>query len=255
MTNEEAKEVLRRYRNPQSGGQDPELSAALELAKSDEELAAFLIRQKVFRERVQSGLRAHNPPANLREQILEAGKQARNQIEERKTVTVFPWRILAPLAAAALFAVVLSVASFWFGKSPEKNQFTDFRARTARIALRDYNRMDLKSTNSVAIRSFLADHSPFGNYSLPKGLNNSTTFGCATLRWRDIPMGMVCFKRGENDLIWLFMIESPFVLGAPSVGKPEFQSIGRFATASWSIGGKTYVLGLIGKEEDVKQYF
>jgi len=255
MNKEEAKKALRRYRPPQVGDDDPELSEALELAKSDEELAAVLILQNAFHARVQSGLRAPHPPANLKGRILESGKQALAQAIEREKVIEFPWKMLAPLAAAALFAVLLSVASFWLGNSPEKFQFADFRTRTARIALRDYNRMDLKSTNSVAIRSYLAEHSPFGDYSVPKGLYTSTPFGCATLRWKNIPAGMVCFKRGTNDLVWLFMIESPSIVGSPSSGKPEFQAVGRFATASWSSGGKSYVLGLIGKEKDVGSYF
>lgn len=256
MTKEEIKQALRRYRTASHASEDPELSTALELAKSDEELAAFVKRQEVFFQTVRSGLRASPPPADLKERILEAGIRDKKKPGKQGKIIAFPWKTLAPLAAAALFAVLLGVSAAWLGRLREPDRFADFRERTARIALRDYNRMDKKSTNAVDIRSYLAEHSPFGSFSMPKGLENTTLFGCAALTWRDRPTGMVCFKRGSgnDDLVWLFMVESPSVTGAPPSGKLEFQSIGQFSTASWSVGGKAYVLGLIGTEEDVKKY-
>lgn len=256
MTKEQAKEALRRYRTAQDVSEDPELAVALELTKSDALLSAFLKQQEAFFQTVRLGLRTPSPPANLKERILEAGFRSKGTPGNQAEIITFPWKTLVPLAAAALFAVLLGVTAIWLGSSREPDRFADFRERTARIALRDYNRMDKKSTNSIEIRSYLAEHSSFGNFSIPKGLENATIFGCAVLPWRDIPTGMVCFKRGggTNNLVWLFMIESPSVLGAPPAGKPEFRLIGQFSTASWSVGGKAYVLGLVGTEADVKQY-
>ncbi len=246
MNEDKAREVLLRYRPGVDDGDDPEMVAALELAKADLELGGRLREQIVFHSAVGASLRHVEPPAGLKERIL-AGQP------DRHIITVW-WRNPAVLAVAAVLVLVIGLTSIWFPSRAENNSFAAFRARMARVALRDYNRMDLLSSDPKEIRRYLAGHSPDGDFVLPAGLQSVTPLGCAALRWHDRPVSMVCFKRGANDQIWLFIINRASVFDTPRATSPELQALGKFMTASWTMGEKTYVLGVIGDEKVLKGY-
>ena len=246
MNKDKAREVLLRYRPGVDDGDDPEMVAALELANTDQELGRWLAEQATFHAAVSASLRQVEPPTGLKERIL-AGQPDRN------IITVW-WRNPAVLAVAAVIVLVIGLTSIWLPSRAENNSFVAFRARMARVALRDYNRMDLVSSDPKEIRKYLAGHNPDGDFVLPAGLKAVTPLGCAALRWHDRPVSMVCFKRGANDLVWLFIINRASVFDTPRATSPELQALGKFMTASWTIGEKTYVLGVIGDEKVLKAY-
>jgi hypothetical protein len=246
MNKDKAREILLLYRPGMGDEEDPEIAAALELAKADLELGAWFREQIAFHAAVGASLRQVEPPVGLKDRIL-AGQSGRNIIRVW-------WRNPAALAAAAVLVLLIGLTAFWFSPRGENNNFAAFRTRMARVALRDYNRMDLVSSDPKEIRKYLAGHSPNGDFVLPAGLKEVTPLGCAALRWHDRPVSMICFKRGANDLIWLFIVNRASVLDSPGATSPEVQALGKFMTASWTIGEKTYVLGVIGDEKELRRY-
>jgi hypothetical protein len=101
MTNQEAKFTLGAYR---AGGQDagdPVFAEALEQAKRDPALGAWLAREQAHDAIVAAKLREVAPPAGLRAAIL-AGAQASSTRRVR-------WKQPVWLAAAAAVALLLAV--------------------------------------------------------------------------------------------------------------------------------------------------
>ncbi len=78
------------------------------------------------------------------------------------------------------------------------------------------------------------------------GLNKLQLTGAGLLRWRSNPVSMVCFNRGDNHMLFLFVMNRSALKDAP----PDIPRLGKVAdlvTASWSQGDKTYLLA--GPEE------
>jgi hypothetical protein len=65
---------------------------------------------------------------------------------------------------------------------------------------------------------------------------------------------MVCFKRNANDLLWLFIADQSSISSSPASQSPQLQTLGKFATASWTQAGRTYVIGLIGEESQLRSF-
>ncbi len=250
MTKLEARRILMLYRPGSGDDSDPEIADALAMARNDAELGDWLRKQLDFHASVRAPLRTVLPPPDLRTRILAGQPDAK--------IVPFPVLRFLPLAAAAILLLFVGIGNLgWIlghDHSSPDNSFASFRARMARVAQRDYNRMDLFSTNLVEVSQFLAKTSPLKEQTIPPALQRVPLFGCANLRWHGLPVTMVCFKRNANDLLWLFIADRSPISGSPESHSPELQTLGKFATASWAQEGRTYMIGLIGDESQLRPY-
>jgi hypothetical protein len=125
--------------------------------------------------------------------------------------------------------------------------FAAYRSRVVRTAVRAYG-MDLETNDVAQIRAYLAQHQAHADYMLPKNLDETSSVGCGVLNWQGKPVTMVCFRTGKplapgakSDL-FLFVIDQQDVADPPRTNTPAFATVSTLVTASWSEGGKVYVL-------------
>jgi hypothetical protein len=71
---------------------------------------------------------------------------------------------------------------------------------------------------------------------------------------------MICFDSGQphppgqaND-VWFFVIDHSAVRDAPAQASPAVTQVNRATTASWSAGGRTYLLVVDGDEQLLRKY-
>jgi hypothetical protein len=64
---------------------------------------------------------------------------------------------------------------------------------------------------------------------------------------------MVCLESKEQGTLFLFIVESAAVLKGPGE-TPDFEPVSKLTTASWTKGGKTYVLAGPGGPEFLGRY-
>lgn len=250
MNHDEAKTILLLYRPGVTDADDPLLAEALALAKHDPELARWLEAHCARQEALRSGFRRIAPPAGLKEQIIS---------EQAAREKIVSWRRNLVFAAAAVLVVLLALMPFWFPHRPKDDTFAIYRSRMVSVALRGYN-MDLATNNPAAIRAFLATHSAPADYVLPVPLEKTATTGCAIENWQGTNVSMVCFHTGrplppgQSSDLWLFVADRAAVKDAPAAGTLQFARVNKLVTATWTVGGRLYVLGMEGSEETLRQY-
>src|SRR5439155_2765774 len=132
------------------------------------------------------------PPAELKESILSQAKIIRPPATWWK-------RPPAWLAAAACVALLIGLAN-WFRPERKPDTFADFRRRMVETVLRRYG-MDTNSSDGEAVRRYLASKGAPADYSLPKGMQQLKVMGGGLLRWRGHPVSMVCFDRGDKEIL------------------------------------------------------
>ena len=66
---------------------------------------------------------------------------------------------------------------------------------------------------------------------------------------------MVCFVKNKATPLWLFVINREALPDPPPDGQPSFKQINKLMTASWTRGGKTYVLAAEEDEDGLWRYF
>ena len=243
MTRDEAKAALALYRPSGGDAGDPQIGAALALARRDPELARWLEGHSALHAVVREKFRQIQAPAGLQARLVAGRAAARKIIWFQRP---------ALLTAAAAFVLLLGLAAFWL-RSRDAHRLADFRVRMARTALRPYN-MNMVTNDLNQIREYLRQNQAHGDYVLTKNLEKLPGDGCAILRWHNRRVSLVCFDLGHRQDLYLFVINRADLSDPPAAGAPRLARVGKLMTASWSDRDKTYLLAGAGDEAFLRKY-
>jgi hypothetical protein len=235
MTPSQAKEILLLYRPGTADAEDPQIIAAVELARRDPEVAHWFERHCAFQNAMRAKLRQIEVPAHFKAALLAQQNIIRPPIWWQRPV----W-----LSVAAAVVLILGLAAFWL-KSANPDRFANFQARMVSTALREY-RMDLVTNDMRQLRQFIAAKGAPSGYQLTKGLEKLQLTGGGCLQWRSHPVAMVCFNRGDDQMLFLFVMKRS-ALKDPPAETPQVAKVTELQTVSWTQGEYTYVLA--GPEE------
>ena len=119
-------------------------------------------------------------------------------------------------------------------------------------ALREYG-MDIKTNDMRVVRQELASRGAPADYVVPRGLGRLRLTGGGRLTWRSNPVGMVCFNRGDNQMLFLFVLKRS-ALKDPPPATPRLAKVNELLTASWTQGDETYVLAGPEEADFVQKY-
>jgi hypothetical protein len=229
VNSQQAKEILQIYRPGHPREPDPQVEEALEQTRRDPELRLWFEQQSAFHEAMAEKFRQIPVPPHLKEAILAANK-----------VVPLPWwRSPVWLTAAAVFLLLLAVSSVWFRPGPE-NRFAGFRSRMVRTAELQY-RMDILTNDLQQVRQFLARRGAPADFPLSKELEKLPVTGGRFLRWHNNPVSMVCFDRGDQQMLFLFVVNRAALLDAPPQ-TADVAKVSKLLTSSWTQGDKAYLL-------------
>jgi hypothetical protein len=248
MNREQAKEILLLYRPGQDRPDDPELKTALALVGQDPELGHWFEEHRRFQEAVRASFRAITPPPDFRETLLGARKVV--QLPSARSRA--GWWAAAVVAAAALFMVLGVLGRFW-PKPGLPDKFDDYRAMMISRAILQYG-MEFKTNNMSQLRQLIASKGAPADYALSPALEKLPLTGGGTLQWRSNPVAMVCFDRGTNDMIFLFVMNTSAVKDPPSA-TPWVAKVNSMVTASWTNGNKTYLMASRPEPDFPNKYY
>jgi hypothetical protein len=262
MTPEEAKRILALYRPGSADQDDPEFAEALDLADPGRQRGGRASQlnpelSRWFREHCNAflGVRGKfmdiQPPPALKDQILAEYKSYVTPMRSQR-------RVLQACVACVLVAAAFLTGFFLLRA---QRDFSVYRQRVVARALRPTYTMDMQTTNLASINTYLAGRHAPADYLLPTSLKSAEPAGCAVIDWHGKLVTMLCFRSGRPleagaaaDL-WLFVANQSAVLNAPTSVSRAVTQVDRMATASWSQGGKLYMLGIIGDEGLLQKYF
>lgn len=235
MNREQAKQILLLYRSGQGSSEDPELREALAQAGQDPELGRWLEEHCRFQEAVRAGFREIAPPAGLRDTLLAAPK-----VVQLPATRVRSGRWVTAAVAVAAMALLLGVLARVWPKAGPPDKFQDYQAMMVSRAILQYG-MDFRTNNMSQLRQLIASKGAPSDYALTPALEKLPLTGGGTLQWRSNPVAMVCFDRGTNDMIFLFVMKTSAVKDPPPA-TPKITNVDIMITASWTKGDNTYVM-------------
>lgn len=201
---------------------DPALAEALALAARDAELRSWLENHLAAQNALRRRFRSLPAPPDLPDRILAAPK----------IIPAPRWKQPATrVLAAAVFLLLGLVASLTLF-SPAPDRFQNFQTRMVSSVLREY-RMDIVTNRTEAVREFMARRGAPASFAVPPRLENLDLTGGGLLRWRDHPVSMICYDRGTNEMIFLFVMSRQAAPDPPSA-TPRIQPVNKLITASWT---------------------
>ena len=119
-------------------------------------------------------------------------------------------------------------------------------------AQREY-RMDLVTNDMQQVRQFMASRGAPADYHVTRGLERLQLTGGGRLTWRSNPVAMVCFDRGDKQMLFLFVMKRSAVKDPPPE-TPQLTKVRQMLAASWTRGDNTYVLAGPEEADFAKKY-
>jgi hypothetical protein len=246
VNHSEAKQILLLYRPGTADASDPQMVEALALAGRDPELGRWLEEHRAFQKAMRAKFHQIEVPAHLRTSLLIQGAVRSQMIAPQAW-----WRSPVWLAAAAVVVLLLGLVGVWLiPRAPDR--FANYQARMVSQALREY-RMDLVTNDMQQIRQFMAQRGAPADYEVSQGLDRLQLTGGGLLTWRSHPVSMVCFDRGDKQMLFLFVMKRS-ALKDPPPKTPQLAKVREMATASWTRGDNIYILAGPEEADFVRKY-
>ena len=247
MTAQTAKQILALYRPGTADAQEPEMMQALSAVRLDPELQAWFDEHCRVQTALRDKFREIPVPVSLKGDILA---------HPTKLPGISWWRDpdWLPLAACIVLFIGLciSLRSVWETKHIP-DHFADFQSRMVRSAVREYH-MDIATNDLTQVRQLLSAHGAPADFALPKSLAKLSLTGGGVLHWRNHPVAMMCFDRGDKQMLFLFVMNRSAVKDPPGT-TPALDQVSTLAALGWSEADKTYVLAGPQEADFYKKYF
>jgi len=253
VTRAEAQQVLLLYRPGSTESGEPQMAEALRLAQEDPELGHWFEQHCAFQRAMRAKIRQIEVPAHLKASLL-----VRGQLPPAIVPPEHPrWRRSSWLGAAVA-VVMVGVFAWWLSVGSASRLTADsldnFRARMVAQVLRSYEaNMTIVTNDMRLVRQDLATRGAPADYVLPRGLEHLQLTGGGRLTWRKNPVAMVCFDRGDKQMLYLFVMNRSAVNNPPPA-TPQMAKVNELMSASWTVGDKTYVLAGPDEENFLKKY-
>jgi hypothetical protein len=266
MNNQEAKLILSACRPGGEDLDDASMRQALDVAENDPELASWLSREQTFDAIICGKLAAVPVPANLKAEILAAGKVSKTPVFWRDART-----LISAAAAVALAAVVVwkqdvkpaASAEALASASPSHfSQVTlgDFRAEMAESFAQLQSAgftPDLRTDDEQQITDFLRQRVSMSNApdmdKVVDQFQDVRLFGCRIAEWRGRRVSMICLSR-DGEQAHLFVIQKGALTGDPEVSERSIDNCAGYPVAAWRDLNNAYVLVGHKTTTDLKRF-
>ena len=246
MNASEAREVLLLYRPGTADAADPQMAEALELAREDPELGRWFEQHRAFQKAMRAKFQQIEVPAHLKTSLLT------QKPAQTTSIPLQSWR-RSPvwLTAALAVLLLLGLAGVWL-RPTGSNRFANYQSRMVGEAQRQYQ-MDVVTNDMRQIRQFMVTSGAPADYDVTPGLQRLQLTGGGRLTWRSNPVAMVCFDRGDKQMLFLFVMKRSAVKDPPPE-TPQLTKVSQMLTARWSRGDNTYVLAGPEEADFLKKY-
>jgi anti-sigma factor RsiW len=231
MNTNEARFILKARSPDGRDDANPPFTEALEQARRDPALAAWLAHEQAFDATVAARLREVTPPAGLRDAILAGARMVRPT----------PWwREARVLMMAAGFAVLLGLAATWGA-----GQIAPSGERLVRGAMADWARDDhhmepLGGTGALRA-AVMREGVRFAN-GLGLSFDEMKAGGCRVIRIAGREVMEVCFMHESAGELHLYVARRGDFGGAKLETVPMFRERESLASVAWADERYAYVM-------------
>jgi len=240
MTTKEARQYLLAYRpelcDDPAWKDDPRLREALDLAEANPELRAWWDQHCEFDRTARQAFQDIPVPLDGLTRILEQARRGEQGKPPARGMEL-NWGWLVPAAA-----VLIGLALLLWPRPPASPEldFDTYRARMMRNVLREYA-MSILTNDLSAIQVHLQEMKAPSTFEEPAGLSALTRTGAGVVGWRTNQVAMVCYDRGDQQMLFLFVAHRNDVPDAPGWPPSTVMDKG-LQTVTWTTNDWVYLL-------------
>ena len=242
MNEQEARLILQAYR-PGADPDDPEVAAALQEAARNPELAHWFAEEQAFDRAIAAHLGNVPAPFGLKTRILA---QAAPPAASRQ----WSWAVRLAGVVAILFLLTQIISLFRPG-APETRVSNYAQEMVSFIRLG--GALDVESHDLHQIEEWLSKKEASPGF-VPPRLAALQPLGCRLLSFRGQTVTLICFKRDNDRLAHLFVVDRAAMPQMKSGAPPVFAGVGDWMTASWVENDRVFMIAVQGDRAAVQHY-
>ena len=242
MNEQEARLILQAYR-PGAGPDDPEVAAALQEAARNPELARWFAEEQAFDRAIAAHLENVPAPFGLKTRILA-------QLGSPAAPHRWSWAVKLAGVVALLFLITQLVSLF---RPPVPGAQVSNYAREMVSFVRLGGTLDMESDKLGQIEEWLSKKEASPRF-VPPRLAGLQPLGCRLLSFGGQTVTLICFKRDNDRLAHLFVVDRAALPQMKSGAPPVFTDVGDWMTASWVENDRVYMIAVQGDRAAVQQY-
>jgi hypothetical protein len=246
MNNQDAKFLLQAYRPGGDDSADVQMTSALEQARRDPELGAWLSKEQAFDQQIAGKLRAVTPPAGLRDAIL-AGARASAPAQRTRAWWRGPQARWMGLAAAVALTAA-TVFTLWPRASAPG---LDALAQSALHEMQGAHGEPTTADEVGAFGAWLQNPASRLASGLPMDLAQARAKGCRSIKVGGREVFEVCFVRDGTEFHFYVGRRQDFNVPANG-GAPMLVAQNGAATLTWADAQHVYVLAGAGDGSALK---
>ncbi|HIG31488.1 MAG TPA: hypothetical protein EYQ50_28240 [Verrucomicrobiales bacterium] len=233
MDKDEARYILESFRPSGEDSNDPGFREALNRVHLDPALEKEFSEQRLLDAAICRKIDESPVPKDLKMAIL-AGRKTIPPIRSRGFAGAIS------IAAAIIFSVF--TAKFLINSSSSYSEFDGFRTVMTRdLSQPGFINLKVQGSEYSKLRAWLVGMQSPAPLVLPGSIEHFPPMGCQTQNWKEGKVSLICFvKRGE--MLHLFIIDRNTFPDLPGSESPLFAKTGRWSTAGWAEGEKSYLL-------------
>jgi hypothetical protein len=244
MNQQEAQLILQSYRAGGQDANDPQFREALEVAKTDPELAEWFNEELALHRTIGRKIKSVPVPPDLKAKILA---------QQKIVAPTGVWCRRKWFALAACFLLLIGSMALWVNRPTEASLAAYQRDMTEFLSVK-LDGLDFHSAEVNEIQKWLAQRGTHEDFVLPETLAALETMGCRVLDWRGNKVALICFKTPESEEYHLLVVDRKALGNIPVTSAPTFATSGAWTTATWSQGDKVYLLATHGGQEALVRY-
>lgn len=247
MNSDQAKLILRAFRPDVDRKDAPEFAEAFDQLGQDPQLAQWfeceMATDAVIRKKLSEAVLF---PTGLKERIAATGNVVRLAPQSW-------WRRPALLALAASVVLLLTFGVLDLDRDRSRGEvFAAFRESVV-AAGQAMPHVSLMESDLGRVREYLRSEKAPEDLAIPAGLTEATLQGCRILEWNGRKVSLVCLHLKDGGHVDLFVVRDvEWDRTGPGV-EPLLAHVGEMNTASWSKGGRTYILAARATDEELRR--
>lgn len=253
MNREEAKTVLRAWREGIAPAGDPVIDEAFARLETDRVLAEWFESERTFDGRVENAVAGIPVPSDLRARILAAAPpKAGGRKSGGGKIRRFPAVLsLAASLIALTFVGVLVFDPSALEAEPDLAEFHNYVSEAMSMPADP----GTESEDFAELQRYLADHRAVVPDALPEELASLSPTGANVTEWLGRVVSVVHLRDDRGQGYRLFLLPATAVPEAEELpSKPELRRLRKTSLLIWAKDGILYGLATGGSETDLLRF-
>ena len=153
---------------------------------------------------------------------------------------------------AVATVVLLGAFLIWTRPMRAPASLADYRDEMVSFVKVEPN-LEMRSKQLSEVMNWLENSRAPSGFAIPEKVRSMELAGCRVLRFHGHDVTLVCFRRENENLLHLFVMDRAALPTLPDKDRAKFSSQDGWMTAAWAEGDHVFLIAVQGDQQLIEQ--